>query len=114
MALAWKAGWVNSPQGFESPILRRPRAGAARSRPRLRIRGGAGAAVSQGRDGGLHVRVGGDGRDAAHERAVGVEMDGQAVDEKRHVVNIHRPKPPVAATTTGMAGRVKLNRPREL
>src|SRR5829696_517316 len=22
MALAWKAGWVNSPQGFESPILR--------------------------------------------------------------------------------------------
>ena len=23
MALAWKAGWVNSPQGFESPILRR-------------------------------------------------------------------------------------------
>src|SRR4051794_32127589 len=25
MALAWKAGWVNSPQGFESPILRQPR-----------------------------------------------------------------------------------------
>ena len=24
MALAWKAGWVNSPQGFESPILRHP------------------------------------------------------------------------------------------
>ncbi|GAA1482435.1 hypothetical protein GCM10009624_28750 [Gordonia sinesedis] len=23
MALAWNAGWVNSPQGFESPILRR-------------------------------------------------------------------------------------------
>ena len=22
MALAWNAGWVNSPQGFESPILR--------------------------------------------------------------------------------------------
>jgi hypothetical protein len=25
MALAWKAGWVNSPQGFESPILRHHR-----------------------------------------------------------------------------------------
>src|SRR6476619_2833768 len=25
MALAWKAGWVNSPQGFESPILRHSR-----------------------------------------------------------------------------------------
>src|SRR5690349_24235055 len=23
MALAWKAGWVNSPRGFESPYLRR-------------------------------------------------------------------------------------------
>ena len=22
MALAWKAGWVNSPRGFESPYLR--------------------------------------------------------------------------------------------
>jgi hypothetical protein len=22
MALAWNAGWVNSPQGFKSPILR--------------------------------------------------------------------------------------------
>ena len=22
MALAWNAGWVNSPRGFESPILR--------------------------------------------------------------------------------------------
>src|SRR6478752_4007811 len=25
MALAWKAGWVNSPRGFESPYLRRTR-----------------------------------------------------------------------------------------
>src|SRR5215212_5168027 len=24
MALAWKAGWVNSPRGFESRILRQP------------------------------------------------------------------------------------------
>src|ERR1700712_951652 len=29
MALAWNAGWVNSPQGFKSPILRASR-GAAR------------------------------------------------------------------------------------
>src|SRR4051794_16760956 len=27
MALAWKAGWVNSPQGFESPILHHPKQG---------------------------------------------------------------------------------------
>jgi hypothetical protein len=60
------------------------------------------------------VRVGRDGRHAAHERAVGVEMDGQSVDEERHEVNIHRSKSPVAATTTGMPGRVKLNLPREL
>src|ERR1700709_1837369 len=31
MALAWKAGWVNSPQGFESPILRHFIAQLARS-----------------------------------------------------------------------------------
>src|SRR3954451_8574147 len=42
MALVWKAGWVNSPQGFESPILRqfspRPpnRSPARRIRPSQR------------------------------------------------------------------------------
>ncbi len=30
MALAWNAGWVNSPQGFESPILRQPRSAVVR------------------------------------------------------------------------------------
>ncbi len=32
MALAWKAGWVNSPQGFESPILRHARSHRDRER----------------------------------------------------------------------------------
>ena len=36
MALAWKAGWVNSPQGFESPILRATSGGGAMPPP-LRI-----------------------------------------------------------------------------
>jgi hypothetical protein len=35
MALAWKAGWVNSPQGFKSPILR-ANEGGGRCRP-LRV-----------------------------------------------------------------------------
>ena len=39
MALAWKAGWVNSPQGFESPILRQPE----RRRTHVRRRRGSGA-----------------------------------------------------------------------
>src|SRR6478672_11923307 len=33
MALAWKAGWVNSPQGFESPILRHPDPGRSAQTP---------------------------------------------------------------------------------
>jgi hypothetical protein len=33
MALAWKAGWVNSPQGFESPILRATSGGGAMPPP---------------------------------------------------------------------------------
>src|SRR4051812_38846672 len=42
MALAWKAGWVNSPQGFESPILRHRNSGRPPA-PTLEV--GAGAAV---------------------------------------------------------------------
>jgi Arc/MetJ family transcription regulator len=35
MALAWKAGWVNSPRGFESRILRHVDEGAGTPRVRL-------------------------------------------------------------------------------
>src|SRR5215208_7276691 len=34
MALAWKAGWVNSPRGFESRILRQPSPALPRRAPR--------------------------------------------------------------------------------
>src|SRR5215212_3790236 len=36
MALAWKAGWVNSPRGFESRILRDERSIRMEARSRLR------------------------------------------------------------------------------
>lgn len=44
MALAWNAGWVNSPQGFKSPILRFEGPGrtqSGRGLPHIRSRPGA-------------------------------------------------------------------------
>ena len=48
MALAWKAGWVNSPQGFESPILRHTDAGLTCENADRRPPGGRSAFVSPG------------------------------------------------------------------
>ena len=52
MALAWKAGWVNSPQGFESPILRQqvPDSGLPDLTHLLRTRGGPPSLSGQGRE----------------------------------------------------------------
>src|SRR5687768_15129903 len=91
MALAWKAGWVNSPQGFESPILRRwPRTSYDVVAPTTRtydVPASAGPYGSGRRLGGGMVPRPAEDEDGGQR--VGEHGRGAGADEQRGVVLAH-------------------------